>query len=451
MTTNTPIRRNWLARLRYSLSARLLALFVVIAIVLVLILSTAFGLAFQRQFRDSIQPHIVQYLEYVLRDIGDPPSLERAQALAQRLPIEIYLRGPGGDWSSSPRPLDLSPFHDWHARQQRPWIRGKVRIADDERGRFLIHVRNGDNDIYLVSQGRDKRRHGGTWVGAGAISVLLLLLLLCYWVIRRLFQPIAIIQDGVRHIAAGDLAHRVQIKRRDELGDLATSINSMAGELEKMLEAKRQLLLAISHELRSPLTRAKVNTALLEQSSARSALEQDLKEMEVLLGELLESERLSGRHSVLNLQPVAVNALLDEVISEHFGNSQLTVGHCDEDLYLLLDPVRIKLLLKNLLDNALRYSPPEQPPSLKCQFDGKELQLLIQDQGPGIAAEHLPHLTDPFYRVDPARQRKTGGYGLGLYLCRVIAQAHGGTLTIDSTPGQGTVVTVTLPVGGDTD
>lgn len=173
--------------------------------------------------------------------------------------------------------------------------------------------------------------------------------------------------------------------------------------------------------------------------------------MEVLLGELLESERLSGRHSVLNLQPVAVNALLDEVISEHFSNSQLTVGHCDEDLYLLLDPVRIKLLLKNLLDNALRYSPPEQPPSLKCQFDGKELQLLIQDQGPGIAAEHLPHLTDPFYRVDPARQRKTGGYGLGLYLCRVIAQAHGGTLTIDSTPGQGTVVTVTLPVGGDTD
>ena len=451
MTTNTPIRRNWLARLRYSLSARLLALFVVIAIVLVLILSTAFGLAFQRQFRDSIQPHIVQYLEYVLRDIGDPPSLERAQALAQRLPIEIYLRGPGGDWSSSPRPLDLSPFHDWHAHRQRPWIRGKVQIADDERGRFLIHVRNGDNDIYLVSQGRDKRRHGGTWVGAGAISVLLLLLLLCYWVIRRLFQPIAIIQDGVRHIAAGDLAHRVQIKRRDELGDLAASINSMAGELEKMLEAKRQLLLAISHELRSPLTRAKVNTALLEQSSARSALEQDLKEMEVLLGELLESERLSGRHSVLNLQPVAVNALLDEVISEHFGNSQLTVGYCDEDLYLLLDPVRIKLLLKNLLDNALRYSPPEQPPSLKCQFDGKELQLLIQDQGPGIAPEHLPHLTDPFYRVDPARQRKTGGYGLGLYLCRVIAQAHGGTLTIDSTPGQGTVVTVTLPVGGDTD
>ncbi|MEZ5593694.1 MAG: HAMP domain-containing sensor histidine kinase [Gammaproteobacteria bacterium] len=414
-----------------------------------LILSTAFGLAFQRQFRDSIQPHIVQYLEYVLRDIGDPPSLERAQALAQRLPIEIYLRGPGGDWSSSPRPLDLSRFHDWHARQQRPWIRGKVRIADDERGRFLIHVRNGDSDIYLVSQGRDKRRHGGTWVGAGAISVLLLLLLLCYWVIRRLFQPIAIIQDGVRHIAAGDLAHRVQIKRRDELGDLAASINSMAGELEKMLEAKRQLLLAISHELRSPLTRAKVNTALLEQSSARSALEQDLKEMEVLLGELLESERLSGRHSVLNLQPVAVNALLDEVISEHFSHSQLTVGHCEEDLYLLLDPVRIKLLLKNLLDNALRYSPPELPPSLKCQFDGKELQLLIQDQGPGIAPEHLPHLTDPFYRVDPARQRKTGGYGLGLYLCRVIAQAHGGTLTIDSTPGQGTRVTVTLPVGNN--
>jgi signal transduction histidine kinase len=104
------------------------------------------------------------------------------------------------------------------------------------------------------------------------------------------------------------------------------------------------------------------------------------------------------------------------------------------------------LLLKNLLENALRYSPATQAPVLRCCYDEQQLYLTLQDQGPGIAAEHLPHLTEPFYRVDPARQRKTGGYGLGLYLCRMIAQAHGGSLTIESVPGQGTTVTVILPL-----
>ena len=440
-------KRNWLGRLRYSLSARLLVLFIVTAVALVLILSMAFGLAFQRQFRDVIRPHVLQYLDYVLGDIGDPPSLERAQALAQRLPITIYIRGASGNWSSSSRPLKLHDFEDWHSHKSYYSEGGKVRIADDDRGRFLIHVRRANSDIYLLTQRRDKRHHGGFWVGASAIVAMLVVLLLCYWIIRRLFQPIATIQTGVKHFAVGELAHRVQVKRRDELGDLATSINSMAAELEKMLEAKRQLLLAISHELRSPLTRAKVNTALLEQSSARAALETDLKEMEVLLGDLLESERLSGRHSALNRQPVAINALLDEVVHEYFPNAELKLEHCDDDLYLLLDPVRIKLLLKNLLDNALRYSPPGLPPTLQCQFDGTALCLNIQDKGPGIDPEHLPHLIDPFYRVDPARQRKTGGYGLGLYLCHMITQAHGGVLSIASELGQGTTVTVTLPVG----
>jgi len=436
---------NWLTRLRYSLSARLLVLFIVTAIALVMILSAAFGLAFQRQFRDAIRPHIVQYLDYVLTDIGDPPSLERARDLARRLPIDIYLSSPDGSWSSSSRPLDVHKFGDWHKHGNRQG-RQSIRIADDDRGRFLIHARSANSDIFLLSQRRKERRHGGILVGIGAIGAMLLILVLCYWVIRRLFQPVALIQTGVKRFAAGDLAHRVEVKRRDELGALAASINGMAAELEKMLEAKRQLLLAISHELRSPLTRAKVNTALLEQSAARDALDIDLREMEALLEELLESERLSGRHSVLNRQPVALKQLIDDVIGEYFLDKSLTIEACTEDLYAQLDPVRIKLLLKNLLENALRYSPPGKTPVLRCRFDKQWLRLTIQDQGPGIDPEHLPYLTEPFYRVDPARQRKTGGYGLGLYLCRMIAQAHGGTLDIDSTLGQGTMVTIKLPL-----
>ena len=412
-----------------------------------MILSAAFGLAFQRQFRDVIRPHVVQYLDYILHDIGVPPSVERAQDLARRLPVDIYIRSAAGAWASSARPLDLTRFRDWHSHRKHSWSQGKVTIADDDHGRFLIRASAGDATIYLVLQPRLDRRHGGFWVGLIAIGAMILVLLLCYWMIRRLFKPIDLIQNGVRRFAAGDLEHRVQVKRRDELGDLADSINAMAGEISKMLEAKRQLLLAISHELRSPLTRAKVNTALLEQNASRAALETDLQEMEALLSDLLESERLSGRHSVLNRQAVALDVLLNELLAEQFADAKLTIKGCEQELYLFLDPIRIKLLLKNLLDNALRYSPAEHPPEIRCAFDGKKLILEIQDFGPGIAPEHLPHLTEPFYRVDPARLRKTGGYGLGLYLCRMIAEAHGGQLIVESIVGTGTKVSVHLPVG----
>ena len=436
-------KQHWLKRLRYSLSARLLLLFIIAAIAVVFILSAAFGIAFQRQFRDVLRPHVVQYLDYILLDIGNPPSVERAKDLARRLPIEIYIRSATGAWSSNPLPLDLSRFRDWHSHKERG---GKLTISDDDHGRFLIRASAGDATVFLVLQPRLDRRHGGFWVGLLSIGAMLLVLLTSYWLIRRLFKPIDQIQHGVRRFAAGDLAHRVEVKRRDELGDLARSINAMAGEISKMLEAKRQLLLAISHELRSPLTRAKVNAALLDSSRSKAALEIDLQEMEALLGDLLESERLSGRHSVLNRQAVALHGLLHELITEQFEDAKLNIEDCERELYVYLDPMRIKLMLKNLIENALRYSPAEHPPEIHCAFDGKELILEVRDYGPGIAAEHLPHLTEPFYRADPARHRKTGGYGLGLYLCRVIAEAHGGQLLIKSHIGSGTKVRVILPI-----
>lgn len=104
-------------------------------------------------------------------------------------------------------------------------------------------------------------------------------------------------------------------------------------------------------------------------------------------------------------------------------------------------------MLKNLLENALRHNGPDsQPPLLSLEQDQDELVFTVQDYGEGIEEQHLPHLTEPFYRVDPARQRQTGGYGLGLYLCRVIAETHGGTLEIKSRRGAGTTIVVRLPL-----
>lgn len=110
------------------------------------------------------------------------------------------------------------------------------------------------------------------------------------------------------------------------------------------------------------------------------------------------------------------------------------------------DGPRIKLLLKNLLDNALRHTPVgAPPPEVTLEQAPNGVTLTVRNHGTGVAPEHVSHLTEPFYRADPSRRRETGGYGLGLYLCRVIAEAHGGALAIDSAPGRGTNVRVSLP------
>jgi signal transduction histidine kinase len=115
-----------------------------------------------------------------------------------------------------------------------------------------------------------------------------------------------------------------------------------------------------------------------------------------------------------------------------------------------IDAARIKLLLKNLLENAVRHTPEgSPPPEIRLGVEKDHVEITVTDRGSGIDATHLPHLTEPFYRVDPSRQRETGGYGLGLYLCRMIVQAHGGKMGIESDKGKGTEVKVRLKGKGE--
>jgi signal transduction histidine kinase len=267
--------------------------------------------------------------------------------------------------------------------------------------------------------------------------------------VKRLFQPLQDISRSVARFGSGELDHRIHIKRRDELGVLADSINNMADEIEAMMEAKRQLLLAlaISHELRSPLTRARLNAELLQTSEPRQRIIADLQLLEQELTELLETERLGSRHTKLDLQPVDPGQLIDTVIQDHFYSASISCQHDSDNLSVQLDPTRIRLLIKNLLDNGLRYTPESaEPVQLHSRISNQLWQFSVQDHGEGIPQEHINHLTEPFYRVDKARQRETGGYGLGLYLCRVIAEAHRGSLQIESEPGKGTQVMLTLPL-----
>jgi signal transduction histidine kinase len=397
--------------------------------------------AFQGHFKDNIRPHINQYLEYVQADIGIPPDRDRAQELADRLNIEIQIFDRKGDWSSSGHRADIAKLET----EGKYVANGKEFFHVEDENRHYLMLPDGDATLlFNVPNLRDQRKGFKGWI---PLLILLFILLVLYHATRRLFAPLEYIQEGVRKFGDGDMAHRIDIKRKDELGELAGSFNTMADDIQQMLDAKRQLLLAISHELRSPLTRARIAAEMLDDNERKAEIIQDIHEMESLIEELMETERLSSRHMKLNKARHDVISLASDVISTYFHDAGITTDFPDSPVTLDVDAARIKLLLKNLLENSVRHTPDNALPSeLRLCLGERKALITVIDHGVGVEVHHLPHLTEPFYRVDPSRQRETGGYGLGLYLCRMIAEAHGGKLDIESTPGKGTTVLVELPV-----
>jgi signal transduction histidine kinase len=272
--------------------------------------------------------------------------------------------------------------------------------------------------------------------------LLMLFTGLAYHRVRRMLRPLDDIRAGALRFGSGDFAHSISVRhahKPDELGELAATINTMAADIAHMLDAKRSLLLAISHELRSPLTRARLNTELLpetqELQASREALLRDLALMRDLVTDLLESERLSTRHAALHLEPVDIALLAAEAAQGMPAHVQLAL---DADLPVMqLDPARIRLLLRNLLDNALRHTPADAAAPLLtvARVDGA-VQLSVRDFGAGVPPEQLTQLAQPFYRPDAARTREDGGVGLGLYLCKLVVLAHGGRFDIaNAQPG----------------
>jgi signal transduction histidine kinase len=176
----------------------------------------------------------------------------------------------------------------------------------------------------------------------------------------------------------------------------------------------------------------------------------DLQEMASLINDLLESERLSGQHAALQREPTDVAALAREVLqglqARHVRASAVTVQSDDLTTPVAVDPARLRLLLRNLLDNALRHGgEAAQRPELQLRpLDGGGLEVRVRDHGPGVPEDQIGQLAQAFYRPDSARTRSAGGVGLGLYLCRLVAQAHGGSFAVRNAQ-PGLVVTVTLP------
>ena len=302
------------------------------------------------------------------------------------------------------------------------------------------------------------------WVMAGGLPLALLAAAAgAYWLAGRGLAPIHRMAEEAEAIHAGRLDARLPVANPfDEPGRLAVAFNALLARLEAAFGELGRFTADASHELRTPLTviRSVGEVGLREPHSEaeyRNIIGTMLEEVDrltLLTTMLLELTRAEGRRTATKRESIDLRELIRDaagflgVLAEE-GRVRIDLDLPDSPVPVSGDWTMLRQAVVNLLDNAIKHSPPDAVVALACRTHADLAEITVADQGPGIPAEHLPHVFDRFYRVDAARGRqdgdRRGGFGLGLAIARWAVEAHGGRIAAESNPGQGSVFRIALP------
>jgi signal transduction histidine kinase len=405
------MRINFFNRIIRSVFTKLLVVIILTGICINLVVG-GFFLHLRNQFVGPFHQNVVQYLNYL---IADTTSAD----------LPAFFKG---------------RFVPW---RQNPDVRyGKYR------GRHVIEVdKKAGRFIFGLSRNLpvDSARHRLLVV---MLVLLTAILTAAFFVIRYILRPVKWLNTGVQEVSRGNLKHRVPLKKSDELRDLAAAFNNMTERIRDMLHTKEQLLLDVSHELRTPVTRMKVALEFLEDSQAKQSLQADIEEMEKMVSEILETARRQHKYENLKKQRTNLVDLLKRTVAA-FENQPPGVEMIDvaAEMQAEVDAEQVKTVFENVFSNAIKYSQPESEPiRVSCQKQESFAVIRIRDKGIGIPDTELDHIFEPFYRVDKSRAKDTGGYGLGLSLCKTIMEAHDGKIEVQSRPEMGTTVSLFFPL-----
>jgi len=297
----------------------------------------------------------------------------------------------------------------------------------------------------LVSRGSVPNRYHVAWGFALLVSGGI-----CYLLTRYLTAPILRLRAAARRLAEGELTARADMKpRRDEIGDLVRDFNFMAGRIEELVTSQRQLLSDISHELRSPLARVNATLGVARQRLGDNPLfdriERDTGRLDEMIGRLLTLARIEMTTTPPEMRLTDLRGLLSEIVAdaqlearERNCRVELVSGDsCDAQANADL----LRSAVENIVRNAIRYTAPGTAVDVRLDCghrdNGDVAIVSVADRGPGLPTTELANIFRPFYRVADARDRESGGVGLGLAIAERVARAHGGSVAAENRAGGG--------------
>lgn len=278
------------------------------------------------------------------------------------------------------------------------------------------------------------------------LFVIVAVVLAAHLMLRHSLRPLRILSDGVTRLGGGELDVRLPRTTGDEFGLLTDAFNQMAGQVREMIVSRDRLLIDVSHELRSPLTRMKVTLALLPEESRRARLAEDVVEMEQMVTGLLELERLRLPRGIKPARTDLLPILREVAATFQAGPPGVHVTSAEREILLDIDGEKVRTALRNLLDNAAKYSLPDSRPiELAVVLAADTAVIRVTDDGVGIPDGEVARLFEPFYRVDRSRSKATGGFGLGLSICQRVMEAHAGSITVERPANRGATFVLTFP------
>jgi len=283
--------------------------------------------------------------------------------------------------------------------------------------------------------------------------------IVCFLLARYLTAPLGRLRHATEAYAAGDLSARVAPtlgSRQDEIAELARSFDRMAQRLQELMAGQRQLLSDVSHELRSPLARLQVALGLARQRAEGRAdteldrIEREAERLNELIGQLLSLARLESGVTTPARDPVDLAELLARVVADTEFEARAINRHVQVTHSIPVtipgDARLLQSALENIVRNAVHYTAEGTSVTLELEANPERAQITVQDKGPGVPDEMLTRLFEPFVRVGDARDRASGGYGLGLAIAQKAIRLHSGDVSAQNAPNGGLRVTVTLPL-----
>ena len=343
-----------------------------------------------------VHRNLEHYAQLLAQEIGTPPDAAAAAALSDQLELAITWSGPQGSGTTDtanapgPRRPEFTTQRDGWTYTFRP----RSALLAPNWGDFAL-----------------------------AIPLAAAVLAVSWTLLHRLLRPLRRLSAAAAEFGTRDWSVRVALEGDHELRALAERFNGMADRIEAMWRAQRDLLTAVSHEFRSPLTRMRVALEFLPQGQIRQGLEDDIVHLDRVTGILLERERLAQRPDLLRLEPTDLRPWLESVLESFPSRAAVTVTGSGS---ARLDRDRMALAVTNAVENACRHG--NAPIAVVCLADAGRTEITVTDAGPGIPAERLEHWGKPF-------GASRTGHGLGSSLIRSILQAHQGEADAENLPG----------------
>ena len=351
--------------------------------------------------------------------------------------------------AQSPKPITVS-----RTDQRGDTFMVRMGFIRDQRRTYFMAIGMPVEDTLRVSNSLIR------WYFTSAPIIILALMVLGWYAAGRALEPLQQVAQAAETVAAGDLSRRIPPRgTHDELDKLSTTFNHMMDRLGLSFRQIQQFTVDASHELRTPVTsiRGQLEVALFTAETKeqyRDAIEtalQDVERLGQILNSLLLLAQAESGQLALQKSPQDIREFVEELVNQFrliADDKQIRLRTiCPDSVIAQVDRAQFGRLVNSLLSNAVRYTQPGGEVTVKVSSDDGEVSLTVADNGPGIAAMHLPHIFERFYRVRDGDRDADKGIGLGLAFVSWIVKAHEGRINVVSHPGQGSSFEVTLPLG----